>query len=76
MSVKKAVDISHHNGVVNFEKLKKAVDYVIIRCGYGQDRVSQDDKQWERNVRECERLGIPYGVYLYSCAKNKVNIES
>lgn len=75
MVVKKAVDISHHNGIVDFEKLKYSVDYVIIRCGYGQDKTAQDDKQWERNVRECERLGIPYGVYLYSCAKNKVSIE-
>lgn len=75
MDVKKAVDISYHNGVVDFEKLKNAVDYVIIRCGYGQDKTSQDDKQWERNVRECERLGIPYGVYFYSYAKTKANIE-
>lgn len=72
---KKAVDISYHNGVVDFEKLKNAVDYVIIRCGYGQDDVSQDDKQWERNVSECERLEIPYGVYFYSYAKTKANIE-
>ncbi len=25
---------------------------------------------WYRNVSECERLGIPYGVYLYSYAQN------
>lgn len=73
--IKKAVDISHHNGVVDFEKLKNAVDYVIIRCGYGRNTTQQDDMQWERNVRECERLGIPYGVYLYSYAKNKVAVE-
>lgn len=75
MCVKKAVDISYHNGVVDFEKLKNAVDYVIIRCGYGQDKTSQDDEQWERNVRECERLSIAYGVYFYSYAKTKANIE-
>lgn len=72
---KKAVDISYHNGIINFELLKNAVDYVIIRCGYGQDMASQDDKQWNRNVGECERLGIPYGVYFYSYAKTKANIE-
>lgn len=75
MSVKKAVDISHHNGVIEFERVKNAVDYVIIRCGYGQDMTSQDDKQWTRNVSECERLGIPYGVYFYSYAKNTARIE-
>lgn len=75
MAVKKAVDISEHNGIINFEGLKNAVDYVIIRCGYGQDMASQDDKQWIRNVTECERLGIPYGVYLYSYAKTTARIE-
>ena len=75
MGVKKAIDISHHNGVIDFEKLKNAGDYVIIRCGYGQDMTSQDDKKWERNVKECERLGIPYGVYFYSYAKTKAKIE-
>ena len=75
MAVKKAVDISYHNGVIDFERLKNAVDYVIIRCGYGQDMASQDDKQWNRNVSECERLGIPYGVYFYSYAKTTAKIE-
>lgn len=75
MTVKKAVDISYHNGVIDFERLKNAVDYVIIRCGYGQDMASQDDKQWNRNVSECERLGIPYGVYFYSYAKTTAKIE-
>ena len=75
MTIKKAVDISHHNGVIDFERLKNAVDYVIIRCGYGQDMTSQDDKQWNRNVGECERLGIPYGVYFYSYAKTTAKIE-
>lgn len=75
MSVKTAVDISYHNGIINFEKLKNSVDYVIIRCGYGQDMASQDDKQWARNVSECERLGIPYGVYFYSYAKTAKKIE-
>ena len=75
MTVKKAVDISYHNGIINFERLKNAVDYVIIRCGYGQNIDTQDDKQWRRNVYECERLGIPYGVYFYSYAKTKANIE-
>lgn len=75
MGVKKAVDVSEHNGVINFERLKNVVDYVIIRCGYGQDMTSQDDKKWVRNVSECERLGIKYGVYFYSYAKTTARIE-
>ena len=65
------IDVSEHNGIVNWEAVKAAgVQGAIIRCGYGMDIASQDDKQWNRNVAECERLGIPYGVYLYSYADN------
>lgn len=65
------IDVSEHNGTINWEAVKAAgVQGAIIRCGYGMDITSQDDKQWSRNVTECERLGIPYGVYLYSYADN------
>lgn len=71
MSVKFGIDVSEHNGLINWEKVKAAgVDFAIIRCGYGQDKTSQDDKYWKRNADECTRLGIPFGVYLYSYAKN------
>ena len=67
----RVIDVSEHNGAINWEAVKAAgIQGVIIRCGYGMDMTSQDDKQWSRNVSECERLGIPYGVYLYSYADN------
>ena len=28
------VDVSHHNGKINWKKLKNEVDFVIIRVGY------------------------------------------
>ena len=68
-AVKKGVDVSEHNGTINWEAAKAdGVEFAIIRCGYGSDYTSQDDDQWLHNVTECERLGIPYGVYLYSYA--------
>ena len=67
----RVIDVSEHNGTINWEAVKAAgIAGAIIRCGYGMDMTSQDDKQWSRNVSECERLGIPYGVYLYSYADN------
>lgn len=62
------IDVSEHNGLINWNQAKKHIDGAILRCGYGMDIPGQDDKQWARNVSECERLGIPYGVYLYSYA--------
>ena len=67
---KLGVDVSKHNGNVDWQAVKNAGygSFAIIRAGYGGDYTNQDDPQFERNVSECERLGIPYGVYLYSYA--------
>lgn len=64
------IDISEFNGNVDIEALRGQIDFVIIRCGYGGNFVSQDDARFEENVRKCETAGIPYGVYLYSYAQN------
>ena len=73
------IDVSEHNGTINWDAVKNSgqVDFAILRVGYGDDYSYQDDKQWARNVSECERLGIPYGVYIYSYATswNQLNSE-
>ena len=40
------------------------------------DRTDQDDKQFKRNADECVRLGIPFGVYLYSYADTEQKAKS
>lgn len=65
----KGIDVSHHQGKINWKKVSESdVDYAIIRCGYGDNIKSQDDKCWEENVAGCEKYNIPYGVYIYSYA--------
>lgn len=76
MSRYSVIDVSKHNGVIDWDTTKKNVDGVIIRVGHGNDSTSQDDQQAIRNMEECERLGIPYGVYLYSYALNNAEAES
>lgn len=74
---KLVIDVSHHQGTIDWEKVKDSGIYgAILRCGYGMDMEKQDDKQFARNASECERLGIPYGVYLYSYADNNTKAES
>ena len=68
--VANGIDISEFNGDVNIAALKGKVDFIIIRCGYGGDYESQDDSQYWANVRKCQEAGIPFGVYLYSYARN------
>ncbi|MBQ5318511.1 MAG: glycoside hydrolase family 25 protein [Oscillospiraceae bacterium] len=64
------IDVSHHNGNINWDKVKAAgINFAILRCGYGRKSIKQIDKQFERNYRECKRTGVPVGVYHYSYAK-------
>ena len=61
---KKGVDISEHNGSVDFQALKNAgVQFAILRLGYGSDYVSQDDSRFSENVRKAETAGMPWGAY-------------
>ena len=64
------IDVSQYQGLIDWEVVKDRIDFAIIRCGFGQDRPDQDDKLFRRNADECTRLNIPFGVYLYSYAKN------
>lgn len=76
MAQKLIIDVSSHDGKLDWEKLKPEIAGAIIRCGYGSNYVHQDDKWYAYNVEECTRLGIPFGVYLYSYAKTSEMIES
>lgn len=64
----RGIDVSEHQGRINWDAAKEQIDYAILRVGYGDNIEGQDDKQFARNVEECVRLGIPFGVYIYSYA--------
>ena len=70
------IDVSEHQGIIDWNKVKSKIDGAIIRCGYGDDITSQDDKQFARNLSECERLKIPKGIYLYSYATTETQAKS
>lgn len=56
------VDISELNDDVNLSKY----DFAIIRACYGE----YTDKKLAQWVNECNRLGIPFGLYCYDYALN------
>ena len=67
-AVARGIDVSNHQGTVDWNKVKAAgIDFAILKVGpvYGKP-----DDSFERNAAECERLGIPYGVYYYSYARS------
>lgn len=66
MEYRRGIDVSHHQGVLDWEKLKAdGVEFAMLRAGYGQ---STTDTQFHRNAQECTRLGIAFGVYWFSYA--------
>ena len=72
----KLIDVSEHQGKIDWEKVKPQIDGAILRCGYGMDIERQDDTYFRRNADECTRLGIPFGVYLYSYADSEEKARS
>ena len=64
------IDVSEHQGNINWDAVKASgVDFAILRVGFGAPSFGgRTDHQFQRNISECERLGIPYGIYLYSYA--------
>lgn len=73
----RVIDVSSNNGVLDWDKIKQSgVDGAIIRIGYGSDIESQDDSQAVRNMQECERIGMPYGTYIYSYALTAAEVDS
>lgn len=75
---RRIIDASEHQKKIDWEKVKASgkVDGAIIRVGYGDNDVSQDDDYIKYNLDECERLGIPCEVYLYSYADTDKHIQS
>ena len=60
------IDVSEHNGNINWDSVKSQIDFAILRLGWiGNKNNHTLDKQFERNYSECKRLGIPVGVYVY-----------
>lgn len=74
--MKRGIDISRHQGELDFDYIAANFDYVIIRCAFGSD-LSEDDNECgqcdsmaQTYIDECEKRGIPYGLYIYQYAGN------
>lgn len=64
---KSVIDVSSWQGDVDWAKAKAdGVEGAIIRLGYGWGNYA--DAKAQRNINECKRLGIPFGIYWYSYA--------
>lgn len=63
------IDVSQHQGKIDWDKVE--TNFAILRVGYSlYSGGLVEDEQFRRNADECERLKIPYGVYVYSYDRN------
>lgn len=68
------IDVSSHQGKIDWDKVNKSGIYgVILRIGSW----TNEDRRFSEYLSEVKRLGIPYGIYLFSCASsdNGINKE-
>ncbi len=63
------IDVSEYNGEIDWPIVKNSAGIygTIIRISEGCEK---EDVKLAKNVAEVKRLGIPYGIYIYSYAEN------
>lgn len=60
------IDVSEFQGRVDWDRVRKAgIQFAMLRAGYGAGSI---DGEFRRNAEECNRVGIPFGVYWFSYA--------
>ena len=63
--MKKGIDLSYANKVINWNQVKEAVDFVILRAGYGKNNI---DEKLVPYAAACIKREIPLGLYWFSYA--------
>jgi GH25 family lysozyme M1 (1,4-beta-N-acetylmuramidase) len=63
----KGIDVSVHQGDIDFEKAAEAIDFAVLRAGYGR-LSSQEDAKFQRNYSGFKKQGTPIGAYWYCYA--------
>jgi len=63
--IKRGVDVSAHQGMINWDLAKSQLEAVIIRAGYGKNNI---DQKWVPNIETVRDTGLDIGVYWFSYA--------
>ena len=58
----KGIDISYHNGEIDFAKLKSQVDFIIMRSGYGTKTTDSKEVKFDLYYEEAKKQNIPVGT--------------
>lgn len=76
--MKKVIDISEHNGEIDFAKVRMTgINDVIIRIGWiGNKNNHTIDKNFNNNYLMAKRYGFNVGIYVYSYCKTIEALKS
>lgn len=76
-SVANGIDVSEHNGDIDWQLVSETQDFAFIRVGYrgyGNGEIVED-KLARENLKNAKQAGIPVGVYFYTQAVNEKEAE-
>lgn len=64
------IDVSAHNGVIDWHKVKGNVEAAVIRLGYRGYSTGKlaYDNLYKENRAACEQWGIPFSLYFFPCS--------
>lgn len=68
---KVGIDVSEHQGAINWERAASAIDFAIVRIGYrgyGTEGGIALDGYYTANMEGAAANGVPVGVYFFSQA--------
>lgn len=71
----RVIDVSYHQGTIDWNKVYNSGMYgVILRIGYW----NTEDPKFAEYINEVKRLGMPYGIYIFSYANttNGAGVEA
>ncbi len=68
------IDVSEHNGEINWKKVKSSeADFAFIRAGFRSAESGElhEDANFKDNMKKAKRAGVMTGAYFYSQALNE-----
>lgn len=68
------IDVSYHKGQIDWTKVKPNINFAILRLGWvGNKKNHSLDSKFEEYYRQCKKLNIPIGVYVYNYCNSEEN---
>ena len=75
----KGIDVSEFQGRIDWEVARQKIDFAILRIADASNKDNNGnimlDSYFKYNISECNRLGIPVGVYIYTRADNEAELN-